>query len=263
MVSLADLPSDEFTKLFYVGDSSAGKTGSLASLVAAGYRLRILDMDNGVSILKAYVKRENPHLLSNVDVETFRDKYTLTQIGTISVGNPKAFTNALKVMTKWTDDTVPAEWGKDTIFIIDSLTTLGRAALAYAQGLNPSAKDPRQWFFAAQQAIESVIALLFGADFKTNVIIITHISERELSDGMRKGFPSSGAGTALGPTLAKYCNTMILAETTGMGESAKRKIKTLPTGFIDLKTAAPFAIQKEYPLETGLRDIFETLKQNA
>lgn len=277
MTKLGDLTTDEFTKFMYVGDSSSGKTGSLVSLVEAGYKLNILDMDNGTGILKAYVKKQCPDKLDNVDVRVFRDKYTVRQGGDIGVkGNPKAFADAVKLLDKWYDDspeemekpiaerkfTTPAEWGADTFLVIDTLTTLGKAGLAWAEGLAPSAKDPRQWYFAAQQAIENVVAMIMGPDFHTNVIISTHINARELEDGTKKGFPASGVGSALGPTLAKYCNTLVLAETTGFGESTKRFIKTSPTGFIDLKSAAPFAMLAKYDLGTGLAQIVKTLKAN-
>lgn len=262
-MKLSSLPSDDYTKFFYVGDSSSGKTGSLVSLVKAGYKLRILDMDNGTSILKSYVKRECPELIDNVDVEQFRDKFKVRSGGDVGVdGSPKAFTNAVKLLDKWTDDSIPREWGKDTFFVLDTLTTLGKAALAWAEGLSPTAKDPRQWYFAAQQGIENIIAMIMGPDFHCNVIICTHITARELQDGTQKGFPASGAGSALGPTLAKYCNTMVLAESSGSGDNVKRKIKTTPTGFIDLKSAAPFATASSYELGTGLAEIVRILKAN-
>lgn len=268
-MNLEDLPSDEFTKFMYVGDSSSGKTGSLASLVAAGYKLRILDMDAGVSILKAYVKKQCPELMGNIDVVQFRDKYGMKQSGEVGVlGNPKAFSNAIKVLDKWPtanpevfEDT--KNLGADTFLVLDTLTTLGKSAMAWAEGLNPAAKDPRQWYFAAQQAIENVVAMLLGPDTKTNVIICTHISSRDLEDGVKKGFPASGAGTALGPTLAKYCNTLVLAETSGFGDNVKRYIKTTPTGYIDLKSAAPFAMAAKYDLGTGLAEIVKALKANT
>lgn len=263
MASLADHKAEPFIKFFYVGDSSSGKTGSLVSLVKAGYKLKILDMDNGVGILASYIKKECPEKLGNVDVVSFRDKYGLKQTGDIGVvGGAKAFANAAKVLTKWEDGSDPASWGPDTFLVIDTLTTLGKASLAWAESLAPSAKDPRQWYFSGQQALEGMVAMLLGPDMKCNVIIITHITARELVDGTQKGFPSSGVGSALGPTLAKYCNTMVLAESSGMGDNVKRKIKTTPTGFVDLKTAAPFDMMSSYDLGTGLATIVEKLKAN-
>jgi hypothetical protein len=263
MASLSDLPSEPFVKFMYAGDSSSGKTGSLVSLVQAGYKLRVLDMDSGVSILRSFVQRQCPDKLANIDVVQFRDKYGVKAGGDVGVvGGAKAFTNAVKLLDTWDDGSKPAEWGPDTFFVLDTLTTLGKSALSWAESLNATAKDPRQWYFAAQQAIEGIVAMLMGPDFKSNVIIITHITARELQDGTAKGFPSSGAGSALGPTLAKYCNTLVLAETSGFGEKVKRKIKTAPTGFIDLKTAAPFDMLSEYDLSDGLAKIVSNLKSN-
>lgn len=263
MASLAARETEPFIKFFYVGDSSSGKTGSLVSLVKAGYKLRILDMDSGVGILSSYVRKECPDKLDNVDVVSFRDRYGVKQTGDIGVvGGAKAFSNAAKVLDKWDDGSSPKDWGPETFLVIDTLTTLGKAALAWAEAMAPAAKDPRQWYFAAQQAIEGMVAMLMGPDMKCNVIIITHITARELTDGSQKGFPSSGAGSALGPTLAKYCNTMVLAETSGFGDNVKRKIKTTPTGFVDLKTAAPFDMMSSYDLGTGLAEIVKNLKAN-
>ena len=50
MPNLSKHQSSEFTKLLLMGDSKSGKTGALASLVLAGYKLRILDFDNGLEI---------------------------------------------------------------------------------------------------------------------------------------------------------------------------------------------------------------------
>ena len=38
-------------KALFMGHSGAGKTGALAALAAAGYNVRVLDLDKGVEIL--------------------------------------------------------------------------------------------------------------------------------------------------------------------------------------------------------------------
>lgn len=258
MPNLSDHHSSQLTKLLYIGDSSAGKTGSLASLVAAGYRIRILDMDNGVDALKFYVNETCPDKITQVDYETRRDKYKATAQGPLC-NAPKAFAESLKLLEKWTDETDPSTWGPQTIFVLDSLSSFGKAAFEWARGMNPGAKDPRQWYFSAQQAVENTIALLTGEAFHTNVIIISHINWKEMQDGQTKGY-ANAIGSALGPTLARYFNTLILAESSGSGKSVRRKIKTMPTGAIDLKTPTP-RIEQELPLETGLATIFSKLKE--
>lgn len=252
MPTLDSHESDKFTKLIYIGDSSTGKTGSLVSLLAAGYKFKILDMDNGLETLKIFARKQQCDL-SLVEYETFRDEYRSTSAGPLVKGSPKAFTNALAKMTEWSEVADP-----NCIFVLDSLSAYGRAAYEWAKGMNPAAKDPRQWYFGAQQAVESTIALLTGENFKMNVILISHVNYKEVSEGVNKGHVNA-IGSALGPVIPRYFNTLLLAESIGAGKNVRRRIKTLPTGVIDLKIPSPEA-EAEYPLETGLASIFELLK---
>lgn len=253
-------PANKFVKLLYIGDSSTGKTGSLVSLVKAGYSLRVLDMDNGIDTLLAYTRRECPDKIDAIDVLSFRDKMKVDRMnGMILDGQPKAYTQALAAMNKWDDESVPSQWGDKTIFVLDSLTALSRAAFYWAQGMNPSSKDPRQWYSAAQDSIKRVLELLTSPDFGTNVIIISHVQLVEMPDGRMKGYATS-IGKAMGPEIPKYFNTLILAESRGAGENVKRTIQTMPTSLIDLKVAAP-TMPKSLPLETGMADIFKLLQE--
>lgn len=261
MPSLADHHSSHFVKLIYIGDSGTGKTGSLVSLLADGYNMRILDMDNGLDALVQHARQQQCDL-SKVGYITVRDEYKSSPMGPVVKGAPKAFVNALKYLDKWEDESIPAEWGEETVFVLDSLSAFGKAAFEWAKGMNPSAKDPRQWYFSAQQAIENVIAMLTGEAFRCNVIVISHINYREMQNGMTKGY-ANAIGSALGPTISKYFNTLIMAESTGSGTNVRRRIKTVPTGVVDLKTPNPFRLEAELPLESGLSTIFKILKEKG
>lgn len=261
MPSLADHPSTSIAKVLYLGDSGTGKTGSLTSLVKADYKLRILDTDNGLDVLRKFVKKECPEKLPNVQFESQRDPYKATDLGPIISGTPKAFVNSLKLLTKWSDGSSPGEWGAEYIMVIDSFSGFATAAFEWAKGLNSTAKDPRQWYFVAQQALEKVIDMLTSSTFKCNVIVISHIDYKEREDGMTKGY-ARAIGSALGPVIPKYFNNVILCESLGVGKNAKRMVKTLPTGIVDLKTSAPFRLDKDLPIETALADIFAKLKED-
>ena len=252
---------NEFVKLLYIGTSGTGKTGSLAPLIADGYNLRILDMDNGTDALKQYISRDSPELLDNLDYITLRDKMKSDRkMGAKVAGTPRAYTNAIGFLDKWDDDSIPAEWGDKTIFVLDSLTLFGRAAFRWAQGMNPTAKDPRQWYGAAQASIQDVIDLLTGGDFHAHVIVISHVDLVELADGTMKGYASS-IGKALGPKLPATFNTMLLAESRGSGDNVKRTITTVPTTMIDLKNSKPFSLPKSLPLGSGMSTIFKELRK--
>lgn len=257
MPSLADHHSSKFVKLMLIGDSGTGKTGSLVSLLQAGYHLRILDLDNGLDSLVQWARKLCPDKLANVQYETVRDLYKVS--GNALVTSPKAFVKSLNLLTKWSDDTVPAEWGDNTILVIDSLSAMGKMAFEWAKGLNPTAKDPRQWYGGAQAGIENTIALLTGGDFKANVILISHVNYKEVVEGVTKGY-ANAIGTALGPTLPKYFNTLLLAESQGSGANVKRTIRTMPTGIIDLKTPVPFNLPNTLPLDSGMAEVFKQLK---
>lgn len=261
MPSLADHHSSRLVKMIYIGDSGTGKTGSLVSLVTAGYKLRILDLDNGIDVLAKYIKKECPDKIGNVQYETRRDRYKITPGGPMVEGSPKAFVDAMNLLTKWPDGTVPSQWGENTVLVIDSLSALGKAAFEWARGMNPNSKDPRQWYAQGQKGIEDVLANLTGEAFATNVIIISHVQLQELPDGGVKGY-TNALGKAMGPVIPRYFNTLLLAESTGSGENVRRKIRTVPTGMIDLKSSAPFKLSKDYDLGTGLATIFAKLKEN-
>jgi hypothetical protein len=259
MPSLDAHQSSEFTKLVYIGDSGTGKTGSLVSLVRAGYNLKILDLDNGLDSLKAFILDQCPDRLSAVEFVTLKDSIRMG--GGQPVVTPKAFVEGTKLMGKWEDESIPAEWGRETVFVLDSLSAYGRAAYAWAKGLNPTAKDPRQWYHAAQQGVEDVISLLTGEAFRTNVIVISHINYKEVVEGETKGYVNV-VGTAMGPVIPRYFNTLIMAEKSVMGKTVKRTIKARPTTTVDLK--APIAPSKlpesPFDLNDGLGEIFELLR---
>jgi len=257
MPSLSQHHSSQLVKTLYIGDSGTGKTGSLASLVGAGYQLKIIDLDNGLDALVQYVRKDWPDLQGNVEFETLRDLYTVDNAGP-RVKSAKAFVESAKLLTKWTDGSTPSEWGPKVICVLDSLTSLGKAAYEWARGQNPGAKEPRQWYFVAQQALESTIAMLTSEAFATNLIVISHVNFREMPSGEIRGY-ANAIGSALGPTLPKYFNSMILAETTGFGKTLRRQIRTTSTGVIDLKSPAPFKLESTLPLETGLATLFATL----
>jgi hypothetical protein len=104
--------------------------------------------------------------------------------------------------------------------------------------------------------IQSNIANMTGAGFNPHVIVCTHVRyEEDLGKAL-----ANAIGKALGPDLPRYFNNMVLAETVGAGKMAKRIIKTVTTGTIDLKNENPFKVAAELPLETGMATLFKSLQ---
>lgn len=241
-----------------MGDSGSGKTGSLTPLTSH-FSLRILDMDNGLETLKQFVAKEHPDRLGAIEYRTLRDEYRATPAGPL-VKAPKAYVEATKMLDRWKyDDTdlgVPGDWGPDCILVIDSLTFLANAAFEWAKGLNPNAKDPRQWYGQSQDSIENMLSLVTSEAYETNVIIIAHVKYIETEEGT-KGYPTA-IGSALSPVIARYFNTVALCRTTAGGT---RKIQTKATAMIDLKNPKPFEMEPSYDLSDGMARVFDVLRK--
>lgn len=260
MPKLSDHQSNEFVKVLLSGDSGSGKTGAKASLVKAGYKLFVLDMDNGLDPLKTFVQRECPDLVDNVEYRTLRDKRKTTAGGVIIDGKASAWVNMMKMLDNWKYDDVDfgrtADLGPDCIVNIDSLSFAADAAFDWAVSMNPGAKDPRQWFYTAQQQVESMLALLSSDGFRTNVIVDTHVRYSIGDDGTNKGYPNA-IGSALGPTIPRYFNHWIQCT----NKAGNRTIRTVATNTFDLKNSKPFEMKADYPISTGLADFFAVLRE--
>jgi len=257
-MKLNEIPSRK--QILYLGDSGTGKTGSLFSLVEAGYRLWIIDMENGVQILANLIKEKCPNRLNQVEVEQFSENYTITKMGPKVRGSANALVKAGAQIDKWTKE---VEWTDKDILVIDSLTGLGKAALEAAKAQNPSAKDYRLHVGNAQRLVEPFIDTLTSADAPFSLIAITHSRYKDIIgvDGRITGsanFPSC-VGQSLPERLPQAFNDVYATKLTGSGAVVKREIVSVSTIVSGLKTSSPTKVEKAYPLETGLAQIFEQL----
>lgn len=241
-----------------VGDSGSGKTGSLVSLVKAGYRLHVCDFDNNLASLTYQINKVCPDKLGNVDYMLFRDNVKIGAMGPEVVGGARAYINFSRALNKWEDGSNPQEaWGPQDILVVDSLTNAGIAAYNYAKGIAPNVKDPRQWYREAQQALDFIISTICGSSFGCHVLVLTHIDTRETPVGT-KAFAST-IGSALGPKIPRYFSTMLQYELKFKGPTATRVILTTPSRELPLKNPASEELLPEYPIETGLATIFDKL----
>ena len=263
MPNLANHQSRSFTKLLVTGDSKTGKTGALSSLVKAGYKLRILDYDNGLDVLSQYVNKICPKEIGNVEFRTLRDQRKAGPNGPEIIGSPKAFADGLKMLDRWkygdVDLGIPSSWGAECILVLDSLTFFSDAAFDFRESMAPRGSsgkyDIRAVYKDAQDAVENTLGLLTGESFRTNVIVISHARYMEQPDGHTKGYPVS-VGSALSPAIPRYFNNYVRFVTKG----GKRKIETSTSAMFDLANARPFDLSKDFELENGMAEIFEKLR---
>ncbi len=255
MPTLDQHESNSVIKMLIVGPSGAGKTGGLAPLVDAGYNLRILDFDNGLSPLRGRVKkREN---LKNVNFITLRDEMQLTA-GRISIKQASAFQRAFNALkgapNSWGQgvEMPPVEeWTSQDILVVDSLSLMGKASLRMVLMLNGQINKPPeiQHYGTAMDNIENFLDIVTSDTVKSHVLVLTHLTPVE---GHSMLMPEA-LGSKLPPKVAKPFDNMISLSIT----NGQRTYKTNKDGLIALKTAKP--IKDTYPIETGMADIFKDL----
>lgn len=289
MAPLSKHQSANITKMILIGESGTGKTGSLVSLVKAGFKLRILDMDNGIDVLKNLVFEQCPDKIDNVDFITVTDKFKNVG-GKATPINSDAWARAIKYLTTWTNDAEsikgidkdgkpvnipinkdhpdyfnlgnPSEWGPDTILVIDSFTHICNAAMRYILKLNSRPVGPvyeSDWG-EAQALVENLLSMLYDKTFNTNVIVCAHIAVRE--DKKTKeitAFPAA-LGKALPPKVGQYFNSMLEVRRSGAGNAIKRTIHTVPAGLLDLKNPNPLKVKPSYDISTGLAEFFAAVR---
>lgn len=253
-------------RLLNIGESGTGKTGSLASLVIAGYTLWILDYDNGLDILvnalRAHYK-DSPELssaLSRVHYETLRDQTAFIN-GVPKIKSPvTAWKGAGQTMKKWTEEGL----GTATdIVVCDTLSTMSSAAfneaMMVAGRLNQRPQQTDYGWMA--DSVMLFIGALTDDDAKYNVIVNTHIkflSGNEDDQTSNRGLPNA-KGQQISKDIGKFFNSAVLTRTQGTGPTAKRIISTQPQGVIEVKTSNPFSVKPTYNVDVGMAQLFHDL----
>lgn len=268
MPALSTHQSTSTTKLLFIGDSGAGKTGALASLAAAGYNLRIIDMDNGLDVLKNLLGDPNtPYgkdAIERVQFVTITDQMRNVN-GKLIPKSATAWTRMIKMLDNWVDGETKlgpiSTWTPQDILVIDSLSMLSNAAMDFVKSMNGrlGQKAYQSDYGEAQNLIESLIQMLYDENIKCNIILNCHITYIGEENGPQRGYPNC-VGKALPPKIGRYFNSALLARSVGQGTAIKRKILTNTSGIIELKNTAPLRVQAEYPLETGLADYFKVVR---
>jgi len=287
MPAIAKHHSADYTKMLLIGDSGTGKTGALAVLPACGFNLRILDFDNGLSVLTNYLTDPSspyskiaPDAADRVYYETCTDKMK-TVNGRIYAAKAEAWPKALKLLDSWktpdADFGPLSSWGPQDVLVIDSMSKMSTAALNHhlmansALGQTRTQNEARRDVGAAQNMLRDVLQLLYDEHIKTNIIVISHITLVTEAGGApgqdpskpgefaasATGYPSA-IGRALSPQIPQWFDTVLLAKVAGVGQSVRRNIFTRPQSIggqiVAAKNAAPLRVKDSYPLTTGLAE---------
>jgi hypothetical protein len=293
-----DHHASAIAKSLYLGDSSVGKTGSIAALVAAGYNVRMLDFDNGADLVVHFLTDYRyPYRkvieARGIDLSTafyyvpIQEKMkTHVQEKRVVPATARGWGQTLDMIDNWVDGNVKLgdakTWTDKDVLVLDTFGTLAHMAYWHVQALNGrlgarmEGYDYQRDIGGAQNLLEGLLQELYGVHYPCNIIIITHITMIDDSRGVAampnrdpnaprvelKGYPTA-IGRALSPRMGKYFNNVLLARTSGSGASTKREIHTLPQDGILVKNTMPGIVAGKYPIESGLAEIFAALKGQA
>lgn len=292
MAPLSNLTQSPPIKLLLIGDSSSGKTGALASLAVAGFHLRIIDTDKGISILVNYLSdpqspyvKANPSAIENVEAVQVSDPLRSAN-GVLVPKKVKGWQRITKLLMDWEDGETKlgpvSSWGPNDILVIDSLSGLSSLALNFhlmlngVLGTNRTQNESRRDMGATQNYLRSLLELLADEGVKCNVIVISHITTVTEAGGAPKveegkfegptpmGYPSA-IGRALSPHVPRYFNNMLVVRAVQIGTRTVHKIFTtsqnLGAQIISAKTAAPLKVKPEYDISSGLADFFQDMRK--
>src|SRR5580698_2658407 len=295
-------------KCLLVGKSGSGKSGALASLVTEGYNLRIVDTDKGVRTLRslltsdkypyaALIRKRNIDLaqavryvpidinmrLRTIQVKTGRD--TSTSQTTLAPADASSWPKAVSLLDGWKEGGIDlgpvSSWGPMDVLVLDSFSTLAKCAYYFSQGLNgrlgarDQGNDYRRDVGEAQSQLTRVLELLYSSHIRCNVIVISHITWVDESQGVAArpqeangdgsmpltspdGYPSA-IGRALSPHMGKYFNDAYISRSEGTGMAVRRTISTVPQEGVLAKNSV--WLEREYPVQTALAQIFAALRE--
>lgn len=253
MGSMLEHPSATTFKGLCASDSGMGKTGALAPLVDAGFNLRFLDFDKGMSVLNGFVKDRSK--LANVHyVDDLRDDFSLTA-GRVGVKKAAAFQRAMDALDKggsdyWGADIPPVkDWTKKDILVLDTLSSCGRSALWLVMQMNAAQfKNPEiQHYGTAMENVERMLAMVMSDMVPCHVIINTHVTS---VDGDARLYPEA-LGSKLPPKVGRYFDNVVAINLF----QGNRVFQTKKAGMLPLKSAVP--LPDTIPIGEGWIKIFE------
>ena len=278
-------------KALLMGEAGSGKTCALASLLDAGYQVRVIDADNKIDGLRNILthkdskyKRDSIERLAYV---TLTERMRMAQ-GRIIPASANVWPKTIGLLEDW-NNADPAlgtvaklgkltSWDDNCVLVIDTLSSIGAAAMNFGQAMNGvlgnvrTQNEIRRDIGGAQSLVRDLVRLLNDTSIKCHVIVSTHIiyvradgsGVLTLGDGGDSNVPTQGfpnaIGRAISPEIPRYFGNVLLLKQIGSGAATRRRLYTLTQGNVNLQSNAPLSVAPEYAQETGLADLFKALR---
>lgn len=271
-------------RMMIVGYPGTAKTGMIASLANAGYKIRMIDYDGNSQSLLTYTDKDK---LANIDIVYLEDKMRNGERFIETTGIPTAFREGLNMMDNWkykepdgaeVDLGRSKDWGCDTIIVLDSITTMGLASFRRQQSLSnktPLNTTEQVWGLAMAQQ-EAFIEKLTSETNNFHTIVLAHLKivgpkdlrkededitkaiKSELQELIPNRLFPSALGKALPPVIGGHFPILIEAANEFKATGTKRIIRVVPRPELDLKLPSKVSFDKA-DISDGLAKIFAEL----
>lgn len=288
MTNAATMKECSALRIMVVGYPGTAKTGGLAPLLNAGFKIRMLDFDGNTDPLLHYAE---PWALKNLDIAYFEDKMRGGAQFLEPSGIPQAFASAFKQLDDWKTTDAQGnptslgnsrDWGPDTIVVLDSLTKMGDAAFRRAMKLlnkSPSNTTDRVWGLAMNEQLAFIEALT-SANNKHHVIVLAHIKvispkdvrqdenpittsiKEQLLDIVPTRLWPSALGRELPQKIGAEFPILIEAERVTKAGKTVRAFNLAPKSLLDIKFPAAIS-DPHLPIEDGMLRVFEALSPDS
>jgi hypothetical protein len=256
-------------RILICGEPAAGKTGALAQLANAGYRLMIHDFDQNSRVIGSY--------LTDKAAEVYLNTYAAAKItGTnLFAGSGQASKQALSEMRRFCsmleqwkvqgaeDLGACTSWTPRDVVVIDSGTFLGELLLLAAQEDPETKKDGRSLYNVAGKYYGAILDHLTGNKMGATVIMLTHLMQTGEKDdqgkivGKARDVPV-GVGEKFSKKMQTYFSDIWHLEVDRAGN---RTFKTAATDKASLRTSAPSLIKGAEPYD--LASMLDRLTSNG
>lgn len=243
-------------RILICGESASGKTGSIAQLANAGYRILLHDFDQNSRVIGSYLKPGH----ADVFIKTY-DVARLTNAGLmggskeVQVAAVKQMNEFYKMLKHWktdTEDLGPSSnlTNKDVI-VVDSGTFMGELCLLASHEHPEANKHLPTMYRIAGQFYASILDYLTGASISASVVMLTHIMQTGDKDDQGKIVGKSrdipvGVGEKLSKRMPQYFSDNWRLD---VGRSGERTFATGATDKMSLRTSAPDKIKAVEPFD--------------
>lgn len=204
-------------KVVQIGNSGDGKTGAIMSLICAGYKIRMIDTDNGARTLggllhdnypyAAYMRSKGIDWNKNVSIKQISTAMGMRRVSKklpngnfsnetlLAPKDAKAWNRIVGALEKWEDEETGenhghfGDWGDDTVLVMDSFTTISRQAYYLNQEVNGRLGAMEDGYThqkdvgGAQTQLRRLLEMCYGDDVKCNIIYTCHINRIDDSRG--------------------------------------------------------------------------------